>query len=96
MKGWLLSPLGGLPVTPDEPHRLTVTEDAQALLVANGWTPPSSDPYVVRVELTKAELVSVAGDLVADARAKIGPRLTGARKLVEAARALVDEIGRSS
>ena len=57
MKGWLLSPLGRLPVTLLEPHELTVTPDARELLVANGWTPPDAKP-------TLAESVTVTRDAV--------------------------------
>lgn len=43
-----------------------------------------------KIAFTPAEVLALATDLLADARPKVGPRLTAAQKVVDQARAILD------
>jgi hypothetical protein len=53
---------------------------------------PAAPAGSVSVVFTDAELVHLGSDLQTDTRAKIGPRLSGALKVVTAAQKLIDTI----
>lgn len=88
MRAFLISSIGPFP---SESERISVSEDARARLIADGWTPPPG-PYEHVLVLTKAEVVHLATDLAADTRAKRGPRLSGPLKVIAASAEIVREL----